>query len=111
MIRRGATIANIVLAPGKLANKAGAQYWWVMTETTVQGSCPVLGINKVTDGAVTSQTINSNTSPYTKGGDWNWPASNPTVNVDHVCEFLSDRARPRKKKAAPTFNIPIRVGH
>lgn len=74
--------------PGKLPGKAagGAQFWWVMTETTVPNSCPVLSYNKVTDADVTSQKINpADTTAYTKGGDWS--RLTPTVNVDHVYEL------------------------
>ncbi|KAH6672417.1 hypothetical protein B0J14DRAFT_668683 [Halenospora varia] len=74
--------------PGKLPGKAagGAQFWWVMTETTVPNSCPVLDYNKVTDADVTNQKINpADTTTYTKGGDWS--RLTPTVNVDHVYEL------------------------
>ncbi|KAF7879596.1 hypothetical protein EAF04_000791 [Stromatinia cepivora] len=74
--------------PGKLPGKAsaGAQFWWVMKETTAPNTCPVLDYEQVSDVAVTSEKINpADAKSYTKGGDWS--RTSPTVNVDHVYEL------------------------
>lgn len=79
-------LPNVDIAPNKLARKSDAQYWYVMTETLVPGSCPVLDYNQVSDTDVTSQKINqADTVTYKKGGDWT--RDSPSVNVDHVCKF------------------------